>query len=407
MSPPRPPSAPILVASDSSPDANLVKNLLAEEFAKVVTSTQPEKSVEDFEEHQPKVLVLAFGVLEKAEAYYLGLFRRGGELHRQPHRTIILCNKEEVRRVYERCRAGIFDDYVLFWPLTNDAPRLPMAVHHALREVTQAAGGGPEAKTLAPQLHSLAELDALLQRGMAEGDLRLEETARIIAQARQDIGLALHGFSRHMVEGGLAGLVDVRNAPALEQAFDRLHHDSIEGPLHAVAESVQPLKHLAGEFRQASAPHLEALRTLQVLTEPARPTLLVVDDDPFQHKLVGRLLKDLDLRLVFAASGLEALNLLRKVQPDLILMDYSMPEMDGLEVTRRIKGMARFAPIPIIMITGNSEEHVVTESLQAGANDFMVKPLGAAALTAKISKLLGSDTGIPSKAWQDLNQSDF
>jgi CheY-like chemotaxis protein len=110
---------------------------------------------------------------------------------------------------------------------------------------------------------------------------------------------------------------------------------------------------------------------------------------------------------VYVASGIEALNMLRKVLPDLILMDISMPDMDGLEVMRRMKGVARFTNIPIIMITGNSDQDVVTESLKAGAIDFMVKPLGRDALITKIAKILRTKVTPSSGPTSELSQSDL
>jgi CheY-like chemotaxis protein len=97
--------------------------------------------------------------------------------------------------------------------------------------------------------------------------------------------------------------------------------------------------------------------------------------------------------------------MLRKIHPDLILMDLSMPDMDGLEVVRRMKGVVRFANIPIIMITGKSEENVVTESMKVGAIDFMVKPFGREALIEKIAKVLGIKEPPPSLP--DLKVSDL
>src|SRR4029077_14389979 len=122
----------ILVASDIFGDAELVKKLLASEFEHVFLSTDPDQAVEDFESHVPDVLVLAFNSLEKSESYYLGLHRLSSKIH-EPHRTVILCSKEEVTRAYQACRKDYFNDYILFWPMTNDAKRLLMSVHHALR----------------------------------------------------------------------------------------------------------------------------------------------------------------------------------------------------------------------------------------------------------------------------------
>jgi len=70
----------------------------------------------------------------------------------------MLCTKEEVRHAYVLCRDGLFDDYVLFWPVSNDAPRLLMAVHHATHELASMATQQPRAVEFLAQARRLAEL---------------------------------------------------------------------------------------------------------------------------------------------------------------------------------------------------------------------------------------------------------
>ncbi|MDP3223015.1 MAG: response regulator [Rubrivivax sp.] len=71
-----------------------------------------------------KVLVLAFDSLDKAQGYYLGLYRLGRVLQQHAHRTVILCNRDEVQAVFDLCKKACFDDYVLYWPHSHDGPRL-------------------------------------------------------------------------------------------------------------------------------------------------------------------------------------------------------------------------------------------------------------------------------------------
>jgi DNA-binding response OmpR family regulator len=70
------------------------------------------------------------------------------------------------------------------------------------------------------------------------------------------------------------------------------------------------------------------------------------------------------------------------------ITDYALPDINGIEATRRLKSVAQFVEIPVVMITGNSEKAVVVESLKAGAADFIVKPLDRDRLLAKIRGLL-------------------
>jgi len=96
-------TATILIATDNVTDAAIVKNLLSPEFDHIVISIDPEKVLEDFVRHLPSVLVLAFNTLKKSERYYLEWYRLSEVLHQIPYRTVVLCNRNEVKQVYELC----------------------------------------------------------------------------------------------------------------------------------------------------------------------------------------------------------------------------------------------------------------------------------------------------------------
>jgi len=350
----------ILVASDGKATARLVLELLAPDFGRVLTALDPDSAAQAFDRQPPDVLVLAFGSLEQAQRCNLGLYRQSREIHRQPHRTLVLCREEDLRRAYELCRTDVFDDYVLFWPQPADPLRLLMAVHHAARDLDAQRNGGPAPAEVAAQVRRLAELEAILSRGLAAGGPHLEATKDALARAAEDLATAFQG------------------------------QGDVTAPLQAVSAAFEPLSQWVGELRQANAPLSASIRSLGTLAEGFQPTVLAVDDDPFQLKLVASHLAGEGYRLVCAASGIEALNMLRKTRPDVVLMDISMPDMDGLEVTRRMKGQDRFRSIPIIMVTGNSEELVVTDCLNAGADNFMVKPLTKPSLLNKLRKALAA-----------------
>jgi hypothetical protein len=155
--------------------------------------------VEDFESHAPEVLVVAFSAFEDAERYYLGLYRLSAKIHLQPHRTIVLCSTGNVRRAYQACRKESFDDYVQFWPMTNDAPRLLMSVHHALRDLN-ASRGGATAAEFAAQARHLAELGSMLDQQMVQGGQGIDVVNRSMEQAQQAIGVALNGLSGKLAQ---------------------------------------------------------------------------------------------------------------------------------------------------------------------------------------------------------------
>jgi CheY-like chemotaxis protein len=127
---------------------------------------------------------------------------------------------------------------------------------------------------------------------------------------------------------------------------------------------------------------------LCALAEEVRPLVLVVDDDELQLKLMTNLLNDAGLAVETAASGEQALAALGQRQPNLVFLDINLPDIDGIELTRRLKASPAWARIPVIMITGQSERNVVFESMRAGASDFLVKPVDRALVVAKASRFL-------------------
>jgi CheY-like chemotaxis protein len=174
----------------------------------------------------------------------------------------------------------------------------------------------------------------------------------------------------------------------VKDAFQQHKIDHVEGPLQALSGLVKPLKQWATDLHQASTPFLQSMRAIGALAGRVKRTVMVVDDQRYQFEFISKMLKDEPYHLVFASSGAEAMRILRQTQPDILLMDYQMPDMDGMQVMRWMRSSSHFSVIPIIMITSNSEESIVENSLKAGATDFMVKPLNREALIQKVAKVL-------------------
>ncbi|MBT9460061.1 MAG: response regulator [Rugosibacter sp.] len=383
------PSRPaILIATDSITDAEQVRKLLVEEFDNIFTTTDPDTAAQDFERRQPGVLVLAFNSVEKAERYSLGLYRLCPAVQQTLHRTIILCGKDDVKQVYSLCKKSYFDDYVLFWPMTYDMSRLGMTIHHAMRELAVVRDSGPSTAEFAAQARRLVELERLLKNRLADGDQHITVANRAMAQVEKDVSAALDGFSRRLVDGTLKDAITVNDANVLREEIGRLTHVEVGAGFRKAAELTAPLKQWADDVNQECAPFMDSARALGVLADQIQPIVLVVDDDEFQCKIMARILEAENYRLLFAHSGVEALGLLRRTRPDLILMDVMLPDMDGMETTRRVKAIPEFARIPVIMITGKSEKNVITESLKVGATGFLVKPFERDMLITKVRQAL-------------------
>ena len=114
-----------------------------------------------------------------------------------------------------------------------------------------------------------------------------------------------------------------------------------------------------------------------------RPKLLVVDDAPGNIRLLRDLLRG-EARVLFATSGKEALETAKREEPDLILLDVMMPDMDGYEVCRLLKADSATQDVPIIFVTGLAETNDETRGLEAGAIDYITKPFVPAIVRMRV-----------------------
>ncbi len=122
---------------------------------------------------------------------------------------------------------------------------------------------------------------------------------------------------------------------------------------------------------------------------PQRPTrILVVDDEARNVKLIETLLQVQGYATISAGNGTEALAMALSEQPDLILLDVMMPDMDGFETVARLKADPRTRPVPVIMVTALDDRDSKLRALDAGAEEFLSKPIDRADLTVRVRNLL-------------------
>jgi class 3 adenylate cyclase len=120
----------------------------------------------------------------------------------------------------------------------------------------------------------------------------------------------------------------------------------------------------------------------------ALPRILVVDDTPQNVKLLEQLLKGSGYEPVSALSGPEALEKLEATLPDLVLLDVVMPKMSGYEVCRAIRANPATALLPVVMVTALDPAEERVKGIEAGADDFLSKPINQAELLARVKSLL-------------------
>jgi CheY-like chemotaxis protein len=122
------------------------------------------------------------------------------------------------------------------------------------------------------------------------------------------------------------------------------------------------------------------------------PKILLVEDDEMNRDMLSRRLQRRGYQLVIALDGEQAVAMSRSEAPDLILMDMSLPVLDGWEATRRIRAASETRDVPIIALTAHAMQGDREKAIEAGCDDYDTKPIEFQRLLEKIEAILGKRT---------------
>src|SRR5690606_32459786 len=186
-------------------------------------------------------------------------------------------------------------------------------------------------------------------------------------------------------EGGPADIRDPHHRPHRSRAGDRPGQGGRGGVRRLPREAVRtPPRRRRGRTVHRCRTKGRGLSDSEVaeVERPAR--ILVVDDHPDNVEIINVRLSSRGYEIETASNGEEALGQVRESPPDLILLDVMMPLMDGYEVSRRIKNDPALPFIPIILVTARDSTQDKVEGLDAGADDYLTKPVNFAELEARV-----------------------
>ena len=118
-------------------------------------------------------------------------------------------------------------------------------------------------------------------------------------------------------------------------------------------------------------------------------TVLIVDDFLTMRRIVRKILRDLDFQnIIEAEDGSAALDVLKTTKVDLIVSDWNMPRMTGLELLKEVRGNDNFKDTPFLMVTAEAQKENIVEAVKARVSNYIVKPFTAATLEEKLAKIV-------------------
>jgi len=376
---------PILIVSDDAEEARVVRELFQGDFANVFSADSEEVGVRLFQERLPAVLVLVFQEMERSERFYLMLYRQCPTIREIPYQTLLLCKSNESETAFSLCRNGTFDDYLINRPL-HDPFRLRLAVHQALARQSGRTDSASVQRQLAHIGSDLRHLDTFVSKALSGGQTQQAESIKAFHEFASRLTRELDQFESHMSNAARGAAAKVIENSGLRQQFDQMRRDHVEPAARQVAGKLQETQQWVQKFDAGY--NEQAARVVSHEFPPAHPEAMLVDDDEIYREMLGIMLEEVGLRITQAASGEAALAEMRKRPPDIVLLDYNMPGLDGAETLEQMKADPELRQIPVIMLTGAGTREVMMTVSKLGAAGFIVKPSNRPTILAKINSLL-------------------
>lgn len=378
-------SEPILVVGDSGAELDEIRQHLEHSYSQVHVTRSEEEAIHRFESVEAAVILLAFRSLYRAETFYLKLFHHCERIYEIPHQVIVFIARGEMERAYELCRREIFHSFVIVRPLLSE--------HLMLLSVSQARERRASHLSIQRGRRLLRRLGRQVERMHEEFD-RLIIDNRLLQERHRNtrrslvtsIKNRLGVFRDSLMSPRMKAVVAVHDSEALYHEFEHLQEEEVASRLEYYHGKMDEAY---GSWVWNLEKHLQQLERFsnEVILgqQPTSPQILIIDDDDVQRHMLTTLLEERGYTMRQASNGNEGMSMLRARTPDLVLLDYEMPDLDGAALLRRARESRQLMEVPFIMITGHHEKEVVKLCLKYGANDYLIKPVDIGRLYKRLA----------------------
>ncbi len=372
----------ILVFGDEQDFHNAVAKA-SEKFNSSVEHAESSDVAGDFfDAIKPELVVFCFDGVDKAEVGLKALYAHSEIAAFTDFTTLLLCAKNETDTALNLCLNGVFNDYLIAKPLQDGAQlewriqsllsayqaKPKTAIHNILSQLsemqTRLANSSAEATSPNSRINTLNRQ----KLNSAHDELRAELQQHLLPFISSQAGEVNHEQSQSVIKEEINSLVS-----------------DFSGTIDDIIQSL--VKKLVEEY-QSIDNNLDT--AFKVAKSAVKPTVLVVDDNSGFREPVTQMLVDEGYRVITSDAGTKAVGMIIREGPDLVLMDYQMPAMDGLETIKQVRELLNGAKTPFFfMITGHSTEDIVQEAREVGVDGFLVKPLRKSDLLEKVNAKLG------------------
>ncbi len=347
--------------------SNLGKQFNDYELA--VTAVEAEEFVE---KSQPHIMLFGKEDLAKSHELYLKLIKNNKVS--QFHRTVLMVQASDSEQAAKLCMDKVFNDYIVVNPLF-DKGIFNSAIFRAI-EVIQEHNNQNKSSDVDLQLRKLKK--ATDENKKIEAELRNEARA-----SQQKMKAELSDNIDQFTGKVINDIKTVKDSKALTKSLTEFSN-SLNQSLDKADKAASSILDGLEEASNKSYDEINAGLSQAIIPR----TILLIEDDPFYLKVLSRVLVSEGFTVKQASTGKLGIELIAQCHPDVIILDWTLPDIMGSFVLKTLKTNIKYSHVPVIILTGNSQPAVVKEAIALGALGFIVKPSNKEQLIQKIESAL-------------------
>ena len=340
------------------------------------------QTIEEAEQYciseQPHIIFFGTKVLQTSEGIYLNLIKKVNDFER--HRAVLMVKAMDADRAYNLCKNKVFSDYLVVKPL-YDKNIFNMAIARSIEVLKEHDG-----------LEVLYDIERKLRKLQLsnEKNNKIEKSIQHKVQAiQQQLTSSLSDEINQLPEN----ISSCINNKIASDEFDYQLLNLTASFRNTLTQANNDMTQMLGDLgdkTQNSYEDMNAGLSSTINSMGIKRTILIIEDDSFFIQMLTNLLETAGYIVHATKDGKTGLEMIGRVNPDIIILDWNLPDIMGFDVLKQIKSNIKYSHLPVIVLTGHSNPKVVKEAITLGASYFIVKPSKGELILNKVESALFS-----------------
>ena len=340
------------------------------------------QTVEEAEKYcvseQPHIIIFGTKALQTSEGIYLNLIKKVNDLER--HRAVLMVKATDADRAYSLCKNKVFSDYIVVKPL-YDKNVFNMAIDRSIEVLKEHDG-----------LEVLFDIERKLRK-LQQANEKNNKVDKSIQQKVQAIQQQLTSSLSDEINQLPGNISDCVNNNLDSDEFDSQLSNLTASFHNTLTQTNNDMTQILGDWEgtiQNAYEDMNAGLSSTIDSTGIQRTILIIEDDSFFIQMLTELLESAGYIVYATKDGKTGLEMIGRVSPDIVILDWNLPDIMGFDVLKQIKSNIKYSHLPVIVLTGHSNPKVVKEAITLGASYFIVKPTKGELILEKVESALFS-----------------